>query len=355
MISNLGLPYRGIGSWTYEICFFLEKNDTIDFILSPTSNPDNRYIFCEKKPWPKLSKFNRSYFLKHSVAADYIKFLLKLAQKRTPLHILVLDDQNLLEAIVNSKSQFPSGSIVTFYHHGHSLSWNPTFQEKIDQVLFLTQMGYLDTLKSSERFLPEVKIIGNGVDSKLFFPLSKTEKMSKRKLFGLDENDIVISWMANSRPVKGLHLFLKMMPQLLEINESIKILIIGNKQSVETSSRIIQTGQIDSHKVSEYLQISDFYFFTSLWKEGFGLSLVEAVKCGNFILASQNGGIPDVLSGYSRSKLIPFPNIIDAWIQAFKACLVENVLESQLLNPSFDFHDYHNMDDWEKRFKKVFE
>ena len=354
LVSNLGLPYYGIGSWTYEINYFLKKNDSIDFVLSPTSEKNERFIYCKKRPWPKLIRFGRIFSLRHFVAVDYLKALFDLTKLNRPLSITIIDDQALLEAICIIKSHLTIGSRIIFYYHGHKLTWSAQFQQGIDKVLFLTQKGYLDTLRANERFLPEVSIVGNGVDSSVFFRLSPAEKTKQRREFGLNENDIIITWMANSRPVKGLHLFLEMIPHLLKIDLTIKVVVIGSSVSINKKDRVFQTGKLDAEKVSKYLQISDFYFFTSLWEEGFGLSLVEAIKCGNFILASNNGGIPEVLKSYPRSKLIDLPNVIESWVSCFQESL--SIFQAEKLSEApFDYNAFYDLKEWENRLSKALE
>ncbi|TNF43612.1 MAG: glycosyltransferase [Cytophagales bacterium] len=351
LISNLGLPYQGIGSWTYEINHFLANNASIDVVLSPTDQPNSRFIFCKKKPWHKWHKINRNYFLKKWVAGEYIQALLKLGEAKHPLQILVIDDQVLLEAVALIKQRLPPGSSILFYYHGHSLSWSSSLQEKVDRVLFLTEQGYLDTIKNLERFTPRVHVLGNGIDPSLFFPISESVKRERKVEMGWGSEDLVLVWMSNSRPVKGLHLFQQMIPYLLEINDSIRILIIGNKESVSDHPRVVQTGLISGEKVAYYLQMSDFYFFTSLWKEGFGLSLAEAAQCGNYIITSANGGIPSVISEYPRCTLIHKPNVLEEWIEEFRSILeANNWKTASLANEGSDFY---SLEAWEKRLLEI--
>jgi len=355
LLSNVALPPTGIGSWTYEINYFLNSNDTIDYILSPTSSPSLRYLYCKKRQWPKLGRLNKLFFLTNYVARDYLKTLLRFAKTNVPMSIMVLDDQALLRAVATIKSKLPSGSTLIFYYHGHSLLLDPLLQENIDQVLFLTSLGYQESLRLNDRFLPEVKIIGNGVDSSLFFPLNPFEKSAKKKELGFGPDDIIISWMANSRPVKGLYLFLKMIPDLLQISGKIKIVIIGSNSAYDLSDRVIQTGALPLTEVAKYLQLSDIYCFTSLWKEGFGLSLAEAIKCGNFVIASQNGGIPEVIGNYPFARLILQPNVIRDWISEFSDII--SMFEKNQLSDilTYDFEGMHSLKEWEKRLISSFQ
>ncbi|WP_394336587.1 glycosyltransferase family 4 protein [Algoriphagus lacus] len=223
---------------------------------------------------------------------------------------------------------------------------------RTDKVFFLTRLGYRESVICNNQFTPEVEIVGNGVSSEIFYPLSTEEKIRKRKLEGFGSSEILITWMANSRPVKGIHLFEKMIPALIELDPRIKIIIIGNAHHLKwKSDRLIQKGRLNPPQVAEILQVSDFYFFTSLWKEGFGLSLVEAIKCGNFIVSSRNGGIADVVGGYERVRFIEDPNIIASWITEFGNIISSDSwrdLDEKTRNSLFDFF---SLKSWEDRIR----
>ncbi|PZX47683.1 glycosyltransferase [Algoriphagus chordae] len=353
LVSNLPLPYQGIGSWTFEFNYFLEKNKFFDFVLSPNKEGDSSYIFSAKRKWFPGSQFVRQKALTDWVAKDYLSELLKIGQKKLPVQILVIDDQALLEAVCTIKTQLPQGSEIIFYYHGHALKLNPSLAHLTDKVFFLTEAGYLESLNINNEFTPEVHIVGNGVSSVIFHPLVADEKTSLRESMGFERKDIIICWMANSRPVKGIHLFGKLIPKLLELDPRIKIVTIGHEpNTLWENDRLFQIGKKTSQEVAKYLQLSDYYFFTSLWKEGFGLSLVEAIKCGNFILCSDNGGIKDVVSTYPNVHLIDKPNILNSWIEAFKEQLLKPNVDTKQQFQFSDFEEFYSLDSWEKRLKR---
>ena len=66
----------------------------------------------------------------------------------------------------------------------------------------------------------------------------------------------------------------------------------------------------------QYYQISDCYLFPTLCHEGFGLSLIEALNCGCYCIASALGGVPEVLQYGKLGKLIENPNFVSEWVKA---------------------------------------
>ncbi len=356
LLSNIPLPYDKIGSWTVEFNFLLQQEPLFDHVLSPNPVRSEVFRFCRKRKWIRGSRLIKKQLLFYWIFRDYINELKRISKDGIPLQLLVIDDQLMLANLAMRKSLFPQNTELIYYHHGHSISLSAQVMDRVDKVLFLTHSGYRESVEANFQFTPEVEIIGNGISSEIFYPLSQSEKLQKRKALGFQSEDILIAWMANSRPVKGIHLFDKMISDLLQLDSRIKIVIIGHSGSLDwDTDRVIQKGRLDPLQVAEILQITDFYFFTSLWKEGFGLSLVEAIKCGNYVLSSKNGGIEDVVKGCKQVKLIDNPNIISSWIKAFEALISSGDWRNSV-ELDIDFmNNLYSLESWETRLRKALE
>ena len=355
LISNLPLPAVGIGSWTNRISHFNTRNDFFDYILSPTKSPNTKYIFCEKRKriFPYILKNWQST---NWIAKDYLKFLSDMSSKASGMKIVVMDDLSLVSAIAFSKDTFKCKIELIFSFHGHLFQLPKAVGEKIDKILFLTHIGYQESLRFNETFTPEVVVVGNGVRSDLFFPLDSESRLTLKEKLGFNKNDEIILWMANSRPNKGLHLFLKLAKLILSKFNNVKILIIGNEDGFSSGSNdILALGKLNHDNIPQYLQITDYYFFTTLWKEGFGLSLVEAIKCGISVVASNNGGVKEVLSGYEDAFLVDEPNILACWMEKFVEARSKSINEKAVKQLNNDFSDFHSYENWERKFLKALE
>jgi glycosyltransferase involved in cell wall biosynthesis len=143
-------------------------------------------------------------------------------------------------------------------------------------------------------------------------------------------------------------LFEKIVDILLGKYLNLEIIVIGvNKITVEKDGRVFYLGKIPNSKLAEILKIGDFFMFTSLVKEGFGLSLVEAVKCGNIVVSSKLGGVEEVLEDIPGVILIDTPNIIESWVSGFDAAW----LESSQFEPNENvLNGYHDLKNWMNTF-----
>lgn len=352
LISGLGLPPQVMGSWLFRIHQFQTNLNYFDYILSPTAKSDDRYIFCKKKSLDIWNKLQKPQSQISYAASDYVETCKKLSQGKKPVQIVVMDDNSLLQAICQLRDTFPQGSEIVFSFHGHWLINPHNVLEKVDKVLFLTKSGYRKSFHSNFQFTPQAFIVGNGVEDGLFFPLNPLEKASQKLAMGYKSDDRILIWMANSRRVKGLHLFKKIAQEILKRYPETKILSIGHQHDKSiTHTNWRQLGVLKHEDLAKNLQIGDVYFFTSLWQEGFGLSLVEAMKCGNWAIASNAGGIPEVLADQTRAELVEDPNIVDSWLEAYTNLLTkmdaEEVDFSEMKKQLAGWHSYA---DWQTRF-----
>ena len=354
LVANTELPSKKIGSWTNRITRLLEEYPAFfDYILSPTTNPSSSHIFCKKKKWiPFFPKKLRSWEVLNHQAGAFIKAFQKLSIQNKPVQVVVMDDMLLLEAFALLKLKGYEFELI-FSFHGHSFQFSGPWASQVNKVLFLTQKGYLETFSRHEEFTPLVSVIGNGVDSGLFFPLSKSEKAKRKQELGIDPNSPVLIWLSNNRPKKGLYIFQKLAQSLLAKYPDLEILIIGAiRESKSENRRVHYLGKIPNHELPHYLQSGDFYAFPSLWKEGFGLSLAEALKCGNQVLASNTGGIPEVIEGVPGSFLIHQPNVVEAWEAGFEEAWKNK--DEFIPNPDL-LAQLHDLGEWKKKFLAALE
>lgn len=345
LVSNTTMPSKKIGSWITRIGYVMERHQPFDYVLSPTGGQPFQ-IHAKKRKFLSYNQLFRKPMLRYWVARDYIKAIQKISKKHQQLTVVVMDDPHLLAAISYEKAKFKSRIHLIYSFHGFRLAIAPAVLENVDRVLFLSEAGKQATLDYFGNFKPETTVVWNGVDSKRFYPLNISEKNEKRLEYGFTPSDKILIWMANDRPLKGFHLLKEMSAQLLEKHADLKILTIGTKQQIN-HSRVQHMGRLAHQEIPPYLQIGDLYVFTSLYEEGFGLSMVEAYKCGNAVVASHKGAIPNVLEKLPNTQTVKNPEAISEWISGIEQCLL--ALPQQPLSKETAAAVW-SYTDWESRF-----
>ena len=165
-------------------------------------------------------------------------------------------------------------------------------------------------------------VLKNAVDTKIFVPSIATEAKQKLKAqLGIQADELVLGFSGELRAKKGQDFLLSALSQV-RAKRPACLLIIGEirptqesilsaykMQHPEDSQRIIITQHLaDPHRIAQHLQLCDLFLLPSIW-EGLPNALLEAMACGCCSLASDAGGIPEVIAhgvdGFmlSRNKL----------------------------------------------------
>ena len=347
LVSNRALPSTKVGSWTTRMTSFVTRNpDFFNYILSPNKVfVTSRY--CKKRSFITWKKRFKKFQIVNWVALDYLKEIKKISKDYKKLTVVVMDDLHLLEAISLIKKDLRCELELVLSFHGFNLSLDPKILVSIDKILFLSKTGY-EFSKNNYEIFPKGIIVGNAVNSDVFFPLDNEQFKKKRQEKGFSETDKVLIWMANDRPKKGFHIFKAIVEKLLIKNRDLKVLIIGTTQTINDSN-VKTVGRLPNNEIATYLQLGNYYMFTTLYDEGFGLSMIEAYKCGNVILASKLGAIPEVLHGLTNTFLIENPNDIDNWVKCLNDIITKSTVDYKRLSVKAASTIW-NYEDWETKF-----
>lgn len=134
------------------------------------------------------------------------------------------------------------------------------------------------------------------VNQNIFKPLDKTEA---KKSLGWDGKFIVL-FVGRFIKIKGIDILLEVARQSCK---DIYFAFIGDgplEQEIKKTSRhlskVLYIGKIDNRNLPLYYNASDILLIPSLYEEGFGRVILEAVSCGVPVIGSRKGGIPEALS-----------------------------------------------------------
>lgn len=352
LISPLPVPTNQIGSWTNRLTRLQYERGFFDYIISPSNLlPENLPARKWNVRFPAFWRFrewrNRLRFFEYGKRISQILSKVKGSEM---IKWVVVDDLGLLYFLHHflKRKRCRDFSKIIYSHHGFILNIDQHSEIIADKVLFLTKRAYQKTIEIVPVFPSEVAIVGNGVDQSLFYPVPKSVKLLIRKEIGVPVEATVISWLSVNRPKKGLHLFQRIREKLKEKYTDLFFLIIGPEEQGRTEDSIL-LGKIPNNMVPKYLQCSDFYFFTSLWHEGFPLSLLEALKCGNICLASNLGGIPEVLQEGRLGYLVDEPHLVESWVMTFERAMRER---ERFADEEWfkTIQSYGNLDEWMNKF-----
>jgi glycosyltransferase involved in cell wall biosynthesis len=154
-----------------------------------------------------------------------------------------------------------------------------------------------------------IHLVANGVDTSVFAP---RDKGAARQVLGLDESAPVVVFVGRLEPQKGVGELLDAVPLLRERAKDAVVVLLGEGVSSErvqqaaasSKGAILAPGARPPREIAQWLAACDVFTLPS-WMEGTPNVVLEALASGRPVVASNVGGIPDVVPQPDAGKLVP--------------------------------------------------
>ena len=184
--------------------------------------------------------------------------------------------------------------------------WVAKYTQRITTLTHLGRQDHLD-LKITR---PEkMVVICPGIDIDKY-RLPRENRLTMREQLGISSNKTVIGWVGRVDLVKNPRMLLKA-AQLLK-GEDLHFLLIGDGELLSDMRRLAKELSIESiitfpgHRedIPAILTAMDIYVLSSL-NEGFGRSIIEAQAAGLPVIATNVGGVREIIMDGETGILIP--------------------------------------------------
>jgi glycosyltransferase involved in cell wall biosynthesis len=161
----------------------------------------------------------------------------------------------------------------------------------------------------------KISVLYNGVDLERFRPLPAKREEMRRKL-GISDNAIVVITVRRLVYKNGIDTLIECANIAVKKNPKITFLMVGrgpDQSSVEMRAKQLRiennfklTGFVKDEDLPFYYNVADFFVLPSKSGEGLPLVALEAMACGLPVIATNVGGISEVLID-EWGKMVP-PN-----------------------------------------------
>lgn len=147
----------------------------------------------------------------------------------------------------------------------------------------------------------KIRVVPNGIDTNMFNPDFHDSKEIKKRL-GFEPSDLVVGFTGRLVPLKGVEYLLQALEKVKSTIPSINLLIVGDgaqRSEIESKARnwdlsVKITGWVNRKELPYYLAAMDIFVFPSL-TEGIPVAVMEAMAMSKPIVATNVGGIPDLV------------------------------------------------------------
>ncbi len=222
--------------------------------------------------------------------------------------------------------------------------------------------GHIFISKAVEDNVSENMTIKNGHVIHNAIPrkkLDQSQALIHMNANGIIKSDYIVVIPGRLHSTKGHSFFINSVQHyiLKKDIDKLKVIIVGGGELHEKlqseiqerglSDRIHITGFVDNELLLSYLELADLVCIPSI-HEGFGNVAVEALMQGSTILASNTGGLPEIINDNVNGFLFERANSQDLYQK-----LTDVIENKKSLDPDVLIKDYENRFTLEAQVKKI--
>jgi len=303
LISN---PFPdGLTRFSLIVSRHLEKFDIDLVFIFPMDVTFHPHKGEEKRVWLPANPLRlRSWFRFLYLQSEFPRLVKKFDHKRPDVILHTGPEASLFSSVPQvlvihdiNPLLFPRYNPRLYFYYRYML---PRIFRKVDLVVTVSHTTERELIAHYEEFLPDVRVVPNGVDHDLFTPGGKMFEPEKERIL----------YVGALRPMKGIEiLFLAFAHLKGQISTELWIAGKGETSYVSLlkklakdlgiEKRIRWLGTPSDEELAAIMRGSLLFVFPSLY-EGFGLPVLEAMASGVPVIVSDITALKEITGGKAQ-------------------------------------------------------
>lgn len=347
-------PVKGgaVEHWVHEVSKRLDQNK---FDITIVSRPANEagmagvsYIgiiwtkteqlfhdLKEKVTWRNPLR----YLAKIQNVASYG---LRMAKQVRHFDVVVIHNEPNLLIFMR---KMPQQKIILHMHNEHLCLklFRPFYRhalKKVDTIICVSDYIRRASVQHFPEFADKFTVVFNATDSEIFKPYGSEAITQLKNVVTIEPDKTYLLYVGRLTELKGVHVLIKAFEQIHAKRPNTRLVIVGSsffggaakttyEQSLielakPVSQAIIFTGYIAHEKLKYLYSAVDIVVLPSVWQDPCPLVVLEAMASGTCLVATNVGGVPEVLEHKVVGELVP----------AWDATALSNAVSSVLENPN---------------------
>lgn len=154
---------------------------------------------------------------------------------------------------------------------------------------------------------------------------SKMDDKQAKKQMGFCDHKVIL-FVGRKCPEKGPQVLIKALPKIVKHNPNTIAILVGPDYSfakksytytkflmeeakrLDVETHIIFKGFTSENVLEQFYNAADVLVFPSVWQEPFGKVILEAMSFGKPVVASNVGGVPEIVTDGINGSIVPRNN-----------------------------------------------
>ena len=350
------------------------SEDSMEQELVWTDSKGIDYVQFRTTPFRmKLKKFlNR--IAGRGIFGLYDFFFIRKVTKRLNFQPDLLHLHNNFYYIPLLRNIFPRSRIILHMHNdflferGYLKNEYNKILSKVDGVIGCSRHVINRIVSNAETTSGKSYVVHNGVSLERFrkLPSDDPSLLKWRDKLKFDENDKVLIFVGRIHEIKGVEVLVKAFTRLTEHHSNLKLLIVGTswfaeweetdylkkiwKLSTPLKDKIKFSGFVSHDELSCLYNLSSICVVPSIFNDPCPLVLFEAMASGCAVVASNVGGIPEIIKD-QQTGLLTSPDDVDGLYEKINFLLEHEQVRRELIKNGMNY--VQNKCDWSLRAQQL--
>ena len=220
--------------------------------------------------------------------------------------------------------KMPQQKIILHMHNEHLCIkiFRPFYRhalKKVDSIICVSDYIRRTTVRHFPEFAHKFTVVLNATDPDVFKPYGSEAITQLKDVLAIQPNHTYLLYVGRLTELKGVHVLIKAFEQIHTQHPSSRLVIVGSsffggaaktayEQSLielakPISQAIIFTGYIAHEKLKYLYSVVDVVVLPSVWQDPCPLVVLEAMASGTCLVASNVGGVPEILEHHVTGVL----------------------------------------------------
>ena len=203
-----------------------------------------------------------------------------------------------------------------------------------------------------------INVVYMGIDTKdVCYDMRYREII--RKQYNISEQEKIIMFIGNIITSKGIWELLKVFRKIDKENINVKLFLIGSGKELNRAKhfckinrinhRVEFIGRVMHKEIGKWLSACDIFVLPS-YTEGLPNAVVEAMACRRPVIATQVGGIPEIIVNNKNGILVPLKDVQELYSKIMLLCK-NNKMAEELGNAGYN--TVIEKINWDKRAEQI--